>query len=64
VLHLITLFFVSSLKRSIEDELSRESRTDVYTILLSYLLMFAYITLFLGHLRKFLTLLVSEEELF
>lgn len=37
-------------ERGIEDELKRESQNDVFTILVSYLIMFAYITLALGNL--------------
>lgn len=37
-------------ERGIEDELKRESQNDVVTILISYLIMFAYITLALGNL--------------
>ncbi|XP_076084000.1 NPC intracellular cholesterol transporter 1-like isoform X2 [Mytilus galloprovincialis] len=37
-----------STERSIEDELNRESQSDVLTILISYLIMFGYITLTLG----------------
>ena len=47
-------------QRSIVDEINRESRTDIFTIAVSYLLMFLYITLFLGHIRSFATLLVSS----
>ena len=37
-------------QRSIEDELNRESKSDILTILISYLIMFGYtcITLTLG----------------
>ena len=37
-----------SAERAIQDELNRESATDIYTILVSYLIMFAYITVALG----------------
>ncbi|CAO1305403.1 unnamed protein product [Diamesa tonsa] len=36
-------------ERSIEDELNRESKSDISTILVSYLLMFVYIAVSLGH---------------
>lgn len=39
-------------ERSIEDELDRESQSDVATILISYLIMFAYITVSLGQLNS------------
>ncbi|XP_055386647.1 NPC intracellular cholesterol transporter 1 isoform X2 [Condylostylus longicornis] len=38
-------------ERSIEDELNRESQSDVSTILVSYLIMFAYIAISLGHVE-------------
>ena len=37
-----------SAERSVEDEINRESDTDIYTIVVSYLIMFAYITVALG----------------
>jgi len=40
-----------SSERSIEDEINRESSADVTTILLSYLIMFAYVAIALGRLR-------------
>lgn len=39
-------------ERSIEDELDRESKSDISTILVSYLLMFAYIAVSLGHVNE------------
>ena len=39
-----------STERSIQDELNRESRTDIKTILISYMAMFLYITLTLGRI--------------
>ena len=39
-------------ERSIEDELNRESKSDISTILVSYLLMFAYIAISLGHVDE------------
>lgn len=39
-------------ERSIEDELNRESKSDILTILVSYLLMFAYIAVSLGHVEE------------
>lgn len=38
-------------ERSIEDELDRESQSDVLTILISYLIMFAYIAVSLGQIN-------------
>ena len=37
-----------SAERSIEDEIERESNTDIGTVVISYLLMFLYITFALG----------------
>ncbi|BFZ21461.1 hypothetical protein BsWGS_24500 [Bradybaena similaris] len=37
-----------SSERSIEDEIDRQSQSDIITILCSYLIMFAYITICLG----------------
>ena len=49
------------LQRSIEDELDRESNSDIVTILISYLVMFAYITLFLGQFHSCDRILVSQH---
>lgn len=49
-------------ERSIEDELDRESQSDVATILISYVIMFAYIAVSLGHLgNKFSRLLIDSK---
>ena len=40
-----------STERSIQDELNRESQSDIKTILISYMAMFLYITLTLGKYR-------------
>jgi len=45
----ITVSF--STERSIQDELNRESQSDIQTILISYTAMFLYITLTLGRYR-------------
>lgn len=42
-----------SAERSIEDEINRESGADMITIAVSYIIMFAYVAIFLG---KFSTL--------
>lgn len=42
-----------STERSIQDELDRESQSDISTILISYMAMFLYITLTLGRYRLF-----------
>lgn len=49
-------------ERSIEDELEKESQSDVLTIFGSYVLMFAYIALALGRIRRFDTLLVNNQS--
>lgn len=46
-------------ERSIEDELNRESQSDILTILVSYIIMFAYIAISLGQLRSCSRFLVS-----
>ena len=50
------------LQRSIVDEINRESETDIITIIISYLLMFVYITIFLGHIRSIKTICVSRRD--
>lgn len=45
-------------ERSIEDELTRASQSDVTTIAISYCIMFAYIAIALGQARSFSRLLV------
>lgn len=46
-------------ERSIEDELNRESNSDVFTVLISYGIMFLYISIALGHIKSCNRLLVS-----
>ncbi|XP_033220867.1 NPC intracellular cholesterol transporter 1 [Belonocnema kinseyi] len=48
-------------ERSIEDELNRESQSDVLTILVSYLIMFAYIAVSLGQIRNCSRLLYDSK---
>ncbi|BES94988.1 niemann-pick [Nesidiocoris tenuis] len=48
-------------ERSIEDELDKESRSDSMTILVSYVIMFAYIAMALGHMRRLNTLLMDSK---
>lgn len=48
-----------SAERSIEDEIDRESNSDISTILVSYAIMFIYISLALGHIHDFRRLLVK-----
>ncbi|KAB1258510.1 NPC intracellular cholesterol transporter 1 [Camelus dromedarius] len=48
-------------ERSIEDELNRESNGDVVTILISYAVMFLYISIALGHIKSWRRLLVDSK---
>ncbi|CAG9859649.1 unnamed protein product [Phyllotreta striolata] len=48
-------------ERSIEDELDRESQSDVVTILISYMIMFAYIAISLGQVNKCSRLLIDSK---
>ncbi|XP_022982156.1 Niemann-Pick C1 protein-like [Cucurbita maxima] len=57
----LTLSFSS--ESSIEEELKRESTADVITILISYLVMFAYISLTLGDRPHLKTFYVSSKVL-
>lgn len=52
-----------SSERSIEDELERESQSDVSTIIVSYLIMFVYIAISLGHveLKRYSRLLIDSK---
>ncbi|KAM7479507.1 hypothetical protein LguiA_027720 [Lonicera macranthoides] len=57
----LTLSFSS--ESSIEEELKRESTADVITILVSYLVMFAYISVTLGDAPRFSTFYLSTKVL-
>lgn len=48
-------------ERSIEDELDRQSRSDIVTVAVSYLIMFIYILLALGDLNKCSTVLTDAR---
>ncbi|XP_052743451.1 NPC intracellular cholesterol transporter 1 isoform X1 [Bicyclus anynana] len=48
-------------ERSIEDELKRGSKSDVYTILVSYFIMFAYIAISLGRFTSCSRLLIDSK---
>uniref|UniRef100_A0A8C8ZF85 NPC intracellular cholesterol transporter 1 n=1 Tax=Prolemur simus TaxID=1328070 RepID=A0A8C8ZF85_PROSS len=50
-----------SAERSIEDELNRESNSDIFTIVISYAVMFLYISLALGHIKSCHRLLVDSK---
>lgn len=53
-----------SAERSIEDEINRESNSDISTIIISYVIMFVYISLALGRIQSLKRLLVSLDCLF
>ncbi|CAI9117104.1 OLC1v1018440C1 [Oldenlandia corymbosa var. corymbosa] len=57
----LTLSFSS--ESSIEEELKRESTADVITIMISYLVMFAYISLTLGDTPRFTAYYISSKVL-
>ncbi|XP_018647015.1 niemann-pick C1 (NPC1) [Schistosoma mansoni] len=46
-------------ERSVEDEIERQSNSDISTIAISYIVMFIYVSLFLGTYRSFKTILVD-----
>ncbi|XP_053323939.1 NPC intracellular cholesterol transporter 1 [Spea bombifrons] len=50
-----------SAERSIEDEINRESTSDVSTVLISYALMFVYISLALGNINQWSRILVDSK---
>ncbi|KAH0684970.1 hypothetical protein KY285_022517 [Solanum tuberosum] len=57
----LTLAFSS--ESSVEEELKRESTADAITILISYLVMFAYISLTLGDTPRFSSCYISSKVL-
>lgn len=48
-------------ERSIEDEINRESQSDILTILVSYIIMFAYIAVSLGHISDYSRFLIDSK---
>lgn len=59
------LSFSVLFQRSIEDEIERKSNSDILTILISYLLMFGYVSLMLGQYNDYSRperLFVSSEK--
>ncbi|KAJ9578621.1 hypothetical protein L9F63_005111, partial [Diploptera punctata] len=50
-----------SSERSIQDELERESEAEVATVVISYAVMFIYISVALGRIRNFKYLLVDSK---
>ncbi|XP_029309885.1 NPC intracellular cholesterol transporter 1 [Cottoperca gobio] len=55
----LTVAFSS--ERSIEDEINRESNSDISTIVVSYAIMFIYISLALGHIQSFRRVMVDSK---
>ncbi|KAL3891662.1 hypothetical protein ACJMK2_003914 [Sinanodonta woodiana] len=50
-----------SSERSIQDELDRESKSDVMTIAISYFVMFAYISVSLGQFHSLQTIFIDSK---
>lgn len=50
-----------SAERSVEDELARESKSDVLTISISYLIMFAYVAIALGQATSCSRLVIDSK---
>ncbi|KAF4788828.1 Niemann-Pick C1 protein [Turdus rufiventris] len=50
-----------SAERSIEDEINRESNSDISVVLISYIVMFLYISIALGHIQSCRRLLVDSK---
>ena len=50
-----------SAERSIEDEINRESSADVLTIIISYMIMFAYVAIALGRFGNLNRIFVSPN---
>lgn len=48
-------------ERSIEDEIERESKSDIKTVIISYLIMFLYIAIALGRIRSIRHLFVDMK---
>ncbi|XP_065576909.1 NPC intracellular cholesterol transporter 1-like [Artemia franciscana] len=48
-------------ERSIEDELNRQGEEDLVTIAISYLIMFVHISLALGDIRSFRTIMMDSK---
>ncbi|EPQ13409.1 Niemann-Pick C1 protein [Myotis brandtii] len=55
----LTISFTA--ERSIEDELNRESNSDISTVVTSYAVMFLYISIALGHIQSCSRLLVDSK---
>ena len=57
-----TLQLAYSSERSVKDEIAKSSESQVITVLLSYLLMFAYIAIGLGQMKSMGRLLVRSHN--
>ncbi|XP_015905178.1 NPC intracellular cholesterol transporter 1 [Parasteatoda tepidariorum] len=53
--------FAFTSERSIQDELDRESAADEVTVLISYLVMFVYVSVTLGQYHSFSTILIKSK---
>ncbi|XP_053872581.1 NPC intracellular cholesterol transporter 1 [Malaclemys terrapin pileata] len=50
-----------SAERSVEDEINRESNSDIKTVVISYAVMFLYISIALGHIKSCERFLVDSK---
>ncbi|XP_065686340.1 NPC intracellular cholesterol transporter 1 [Patagioenas fasciata] len=50
-----------SAERSIEDEIDRESNSDISTVVISYIVMFVYISIALGHIQSCRRVLMDSK---
>ncbi|KAH0617771.1 hypothetical protein JD844_016346 [Phrynosoma platyrhinos] len=55
----LTISFTA--ERSIEDEINRESNSDASTVVISYIVMFVYISIALGHIKSAARFLVDSK---
>ena len=51
-------------ERSVEDEIERESGTDVTTVLFSYVVMFCYVSFALGQFSSFSRIFIDSKVIF
>lgn len=59
----LTISFTA--ERSIEDEINRESNSDINIVVISYAVMFLYISISLGHIKsceRFLVCFVYDYD--
>ncbi|XP_042299315.1 NPC intracellular cholesterol transporter 1-like [Sceloporus undulatus] len=55
----LTISFTA--ERSVEDEINRESNSDASTVVISYIVMFVYISIALGHIKSAARFLVDSK---